>query len=201
MAICPEGRQEVVEGRLELRALASALVQRRVGGDSVNPAPERRSPFERCAPARQPEQDVLQDLLGVGLIARDTERHSVDRRTVTLRHRLQGSRLAATQRSQELTIRSGRVEPVTDHWPLSCSATNGEQLTSATSRALSRRRKCTPSRSTNETWPRSTLSVPPTARTRSHDRLSSSTHGPTTRPASSSLVVPSFWSRSSILST
>src|SRR5262249_33220029 len=42
---------------------------------------------------------------------------------------------------------------------------------------------------------------PPTARTRSHDRLSSSTHGPTTRPASSSVVAPFFRSSSSILST
>src|SRR5215831_4596647 len=39
------------------------------------------------------------------------------------------------------------------------------------------------------------------AKTRSHDRLSSSTHGPTTRPASSSVVLPFFRSRSSILST
>src|SRR5262245_14844324 len=39
------------------------------------------------------------------------------------------------------------------------------------------------------------------ARTRSHDRLSSSTHGPTTRPASSRVVVPFFRLRSSILST
>src|SRR5215510_17429 len=38
-------------------------------------------------------------------------------------------------------------------------------------------------------------------RTRSHDRLSSSTHGPTIRPASPSVVVPFSWSRSSILST
>src|SRR5262249_26274768 len=41
MAICLEGRQEILEGRLELDALAPTLVQRRVGGDSIDPASER----------------------------------------------------------------------------------------------------------------------------------------------------------------
>src|SRR5437899_6539847 len=201
MAVRLEGRQELLEGRLELEALAAALVQRRVGGAAVDPAPEGGSPFERCALAGQREKQVLQNLFGVGLIPRDAERQSVDRRTVPLRERREGTHLAAAQRGEEIEIRGGRVDRLAHRQPLSCSATNGEQLTSATARALSRRRNSTPSRSTNETPPRSTLSVPPTPRIRSQDWLSSSTQGPTTRPASSRVAVPSFRSRSSILST
>src|SRR5437867_237107 len=201
MAVRLEGRQELLEGRLDLLAPATALVQRRVRGDAVHPAPKGGSPFERCALARQREKHVLQNLLGVGLIPRDAERQPVDHRAIALRERLEGTQLAAAQRGEEIEIRGGRVDRLAHRQPLSCSATNGEQLTSATARALSRCRNSTPSRSTNETPPRSTLSVPPTLRIRSQDRLSSSTHGPTTRPASSSVVVPSFWSRSSILST
>src|SRR5881628_1325941 len=197
MAVRLEGRQELLEGRLELLALAPALVQRRIGGDAVDPAPKGGSPFERCALACQREKHVLQNLLGVGLIPRDAERQSVYRRTVALRERRESTHLAAAQRGEKIDIRGGRVDRLAHRQPLSCSATNGEQLTSATARALSRCRNSTPARSTNETPPRSTLSVPPTPRIRSQDRLSSSTHG----PASSSVVVPSFRSRSSILST
>src|SRR6266705_2383017 len=201
MAVRLEGRQELLEGRLELLALAPALVQRRIGGDAIDPAPKGGSPFERCALASHGEKHVLQDLLGIGPIPRDAERQSVDRRTVALRELGEGTHLAAAQRGEEIEIRGGRVERPAHRQPLSCSATNGEQLTSATARALSCCRNSTPSRSTNETPPRSTLSAPPTLRIRAQDRLSSSTHRPTTRPASSSVVVPSLSSRSSILST
>src|SRR5262245_20293755 len=107
MAIRLKGRQQVLERRLELRALATTLVQRRIGGDPVNPASKRRSPLERCAPARQREKDVLQDFIGVSSIAGDAERQSIDRRTVTFRQRLEGPDRAATQRGQELEIRRG----------------------------------------------------------------------------------------------
>src|SRR6266508_2724804 len=201
MAVRLERGQEIFEGRLELQALAAALVERRVGGDAVDPAPQGGPPFERSALAGQREKHVLQNLLGVGLIPRDAERQPVDLRAVALRERLEGSHLAAAQRGEEIEIRGGRVDRLAHRQPLSCSATNGEQLTSATSRALRRCRNSTPSRSTNETSPRSTLNVPPIPRIRSQDRLSSSTHGPTTRPASSRVAVPSCWSRSWILST
>src|SRR5947199_312990 len=102
MAVRLEGRQELLEGRLELEALAAALVQRRVGSDAVDPAPEGGSPFERCALAGQREKHVLQNLLGVGLIPRDAERQSVDRRTVPLRERRESTHLAAAQRSEEI---------------------------------------------------------------------------------------------------
>ena len=104
MAIGLKGWQEILERRLELRALAPTLVQRGIGGDSVNPAPKRRSPFERRAPVRQREKDVLQDLLGVSSIAGNAERQSIDRRTVALRQRGEGLYLPTTQRGQELEI-------------------------------------------------------------------------------------------------
>src|SRR5213594_2619861 len=97
MAVRLEGRQEFLQGRLELETLAPALVQRRVGGNAVDPAPEGGSPFERCALTRQREKHILQNLLGVRLIPRDAERQSVDRRTVALRERLEGPHFAAAQ--------------------------------------------------------------------------------------------------------
>src|SRR5262249_34275006 len=68
-------------------------------------------------------------------------------------------------------------------YPFNCSATKGEQWRNATWRSLRLRHSAMPSRSMNDTSARSWLSPLPAASTCSHQRRSSSTQGPLTRPA------------------
>jgi hypothetical protein len=78
VAVGLEGRQEILERRLDLQALAAPLVERRVGADAIDPARQRRASFERRALAREGEEHVLQHFLGVALIARHAEGQAVD---------------------------------------------------------------------------------------------------------------------------
>jgi len=75
------------------------------------------------------------------------------------------------------------------------AATNGVVLTSAT-RGVSARRSTTPSASRKETAPRSRVTRPPRPRASRHDRRTSSTQAPITRPSRSRIV----WPGSSVVS-
>ena len=116
-----------------------------------------------------------------------------------------GTHVPAAQRGEEIDIRGGRVDRLAHRQPLSCSATNGEQLTSATARALRAFRElhavAVDEGDATEIDAQRCRRHPGSAR---RTGSSSSTHGPTTRPASSSTgsrCRPSGRGASDILST
>ena len=69
MAVFRERRQMLLQRHFELAPLAAALVQRDVGRHAVHPAGERGVPLEAGTLAHEGQEDVLDDLLGVGLVA------------------------------------------------------------------------------------------------------------------------------------
>src|SRR5436190_1391509 len=73
-AIAVQGRQHVVERHLaRLAATGTQLLVRRVRGDAIEPAAERRLAFERADLARGRPQRVLRRLLGVLFAAGDAQ--------------------------------------------------------------------------------------------------------------------------------
>src|SRR5262249_45940750 len=74
-----ERREQVLPGHLLALALPGAeLLIRRVGGDAIQPASERRLALERLDPPGRRPQGVLNDLLGVLLVSSDADGEPVD---------------------------------------------------------------------------------------------------------------------------
>ena len=61
----------VLEEDFPVGPLASPLDQRGVRGDPIDPGAERRPALEAADLAEQGQEDVLDDFLGVGLVAGD----------------------------------------------------------------------------------------------------------------------------------
>jgi hypothetical protein len=113
MAIGLERRQVVLEVHLHLGALAPTLDQRGIRGHAIEPGAERRTAFERVDLAKERHEDVLHDLLGIAMAARDPEGDAVDPRAVPLHQDLEHGRILRAQPLDEHDLRiDARARPL-----------------------------------------------------------------------------------------
>src|SRR3989442_10467858 len=183
MAVGFECGRVPLDRPLDLAALTPPLVERRVGGDAVDPGRQGRAPLERVALLEDGHENVLHDFLGVGVIARDSVREAEHAARVLLHQLLE------------------RPDGLGDHGrTFSSSVTKAEQFTRATCRSAKRLSRATPGRSTNDTSERSRLTAAPDSSALSATRRSSSTQAPLISPSSLRESVPSFASWRSIFS-
>src|SRR6266542_2412320 len=199
MAVGEEGRQAVLQADLELDPLAPPLDQRGVGGDAIEPGPDGRAPLEHVDLPEQRQEGVLHDLFRFRVAARDPEGHTVDARAVALHQYLERQVILGAQTLDQRQIRDGIVGPALSRFrnrrhhvvscrALSCSATKREQFTRVTRSSRSLHSRSTPSRLTNETPERSSVSLAPVATIGSHTHPRSSTHGSMTCPSRCNVV-------------
>src|SRR5438552_10882395 len=97
-------RQDVVQRGLDLIALAAALVEGHVGGDAVDPARQRRPPLEAYALAHHLQEDVLDDLLGVGGVARDAVGQAVHAARIPAHQGFERTGVAASGVLQQMLV-------------------------------------------------------------------------------------------------
>src|SRR5439155_303509 len=97
VAVVQVGWQQIVQRHLDGRGQASPLVQRGVRHDAIQPRAELRALLERADLAKDGEEHVLQDLLGVAGIARDAEGEPVEPGRIALHEAFERSGVARLQ--------------------------------------------------------------------------------------------------------
>src|SRR6266545_2163920 len=191
--------RQPIQGLLEnlSRLPRDQLVLRGLGPIREEPGPVAFA----MAVGKEGRQAVLQADLELDPLAppRDPEGHTVDARAVAFHQHLERQVILGAQTLDQRQIRDGIVGPALSRFrnrrhhvvscrALSCSATKREQFRRVTRSSRSLHSRRTPSRLTNETPERSSVSLSPVARIDSHTRPSSSTHGSMTCPSRCNVV-------------